>query len=170
MDDRLVTLLAKTTHPTNIPSSDKRVTDAFRALYEIIMMQKGPTILARFAFVQLQKVFTVVEALIAAERKTATYGRVHNTTIAISRFVEAIGDANTGKGQVMELRRKMKRWSYLAQPSVFFLMTYSDSAKLTVKNFKTTRDAVLPQLVTQIEVATPEAILSACCILDLAVR
>ncbi|KAI0163851.1 hypothetical protein GGR57DRAFT_267984 [Xylariaceae sp. FL1272] len=49
-------------------------------------------------------------------------------------------------------------------------MAYSDSAESIVKNFKTTADSVLPWLVHQIEVVTPEQILSACRVLDLAVH
>ncbi|KAI3326684.1 hypothetical protein HD806DRAFT_487852 [Xylariaceae sp. AK1471] len=70
----------------------------------------------------------------------------------------------------MALRRKMRRWSYLAQPSIFFLMTYSDRAEPMVKNFKTTSDGVLPLLVTHIASATPAQILSACRVLDSAVE
>ncbi|KAI0388331.1 hypothetical protein F5Y17DRAFT_453259 [Xylariaceae sp. FL0594] len=158
-------LLAQTTLPANILSTDQRVMNAFRVLHETIIRENN-SILARLAYIQLDKVFTAVETSIATERKMRTYGRFHNTTIAIARCMEAI---NTDKTHVMELRRRMKRWGYLAKPSIFFLMIYSESAESIIKNFKTTSDTFLPQLVKKIEVATPESILSACGVLDLAV-
>ncbi|KAK5637097.1 hypothetical protein RRF57_012809 [Xylaria bambusicola] len=121
-------LLRETTVPAGIASSNTGVTNAFKTLFDIIRQREG-SILARVAYVQLQKVFTSVEALIRAERRSGLHGKSHNTTIAIGLFITAVGGAAIRKSDVMALRRKMRRWSYLAQPSIFFLMTYSDHAE-----------------------------------------
>ncbi|KAI1181373.1 hypothetical protein F5B17DRAFT_425630 [Nemania serpens] len=170
--EEYIQLLMRTTIPANISSSDIQIANIFRELYGIVTQRQGTTVVLRFACIQLHRAFNAVEALIAAERKRGLHGKSHNATIAINKFIAALKDADIDirNSEVLELRRKVKRWNYLAQPSVFFLMTYSDSAESIVKNFKTTGDRVLPLLVRQIEVGTPEPILSACRVLDSAVH
>ncbi|KAI3331266.1 hypothetical protein F4824DRAFT_476098 [Ustulina deusta] len=167
--EEYIQLLMRTTIPANISSSDIQVANIFRELYGIVTQRQGTTVVLRFACIQLHRAFNAVEALIAAERKRGLHGKSHNVTIAINKFIAALKDADIDikNSEVLELRRKVKRWNYLAQPSVFFLMAYYS---LRSKNFKTTGDRVLPLLVHQIEVGTPEPILSACRVLDSAVH
>ncbi|KAH6646834.1 hypothetical protein BKA67DRAFT_580687 [Truncatella angustata] len=109
--------------PANISSTDPRVSNAFEIAMRAI---NSGDIISRLGYCSLLKVFSSLELLIKSERRLGIHPAEKDTKIAIDRFRAISGEHNWPRSAVIELRRRARRWKYLAGPLVFFLMIYSE--------------------------------------------
>ncbi|KAI1340620.1 hypothetical protein F5Y15DRAFT_423064 [Xylariaceae sp. FL0016] len=164
--EKWVRLNRAATLPTNISSSDPRVKEAFGIVGQAM---SGADVFARMAHVQLLKLFDSLESLIQSERKRGLHGKERNSTIAITKAISFAEGRTLSRCEVLELRRRARRWARLAGPSVFLLMVYSEAAEAIVKNFSKTSDAILGSVAQLVFSNIGPNVLWICRGLDLAV-
>ncbi|KAL2259549.1 hypothetical protein VTK26DRAFT_6732 [Humicola hyalothermophila] len=123
-------LLAETTLPSDITSSDPCIIAAFQAVDAVICGQ-GSDLLRRLAYIQLNRLFVSLEAIIKFDRENWRHPRkpcCRDATVAIDIYMAA----QPGHLDTSDLRRKLKErkrrariWSELARPSPLMVLLYS---------------------------------------------
>ncbi len=135
-----ISLLGKTTLPSDITSSDPRIIAAFQAVDSVICGQ-GTNLLRRLAYIQLMRLFVSLEAIIKSDREI---GRLHrepcyrDATVAIDIYMSAqAGHSNTGdlRRELKERKRCGRIWSGLARPSPLIVLMYAEAAEPIVYAF-----------------------------------
>lgn len=122
-------LLEKTTLPSDISTSDERVTTIFQTLDALISGTEGKH-LSRLAHVQLLRVFDSLEDLVAADRSSGSV-RARRGLTNLSIAIDLYQDAQTTRAsrcRLHEKRRSIKRYAVLAGPSPIILFLYTDIA------------------------------------------
>lgn len=99
---------------------------AFKAVGKAI---NSGGLFARIAHVQLLGVFKSLALLIQGERKSGQHAKQRSMKVAIDRFIEFHNERPWSRDEVRELRRRAKRWEYLAGSSIFTLVIFSRSAE-----------------------------------------
>lgn len=129
-----IPLLAKTTLPSDITSSDPRIIAAFQAVDGVIYGQ-GSDLLRRLAYIQLSRLFVSLEAVIKSDRENWRLLRkpcYRDATVAIDIYMAAQpGHSNTSdlRRQLKERKRRARIWSELARPSPLIVLIYSREAE-----------------------------------------
>lgn len=128
-----ITILTKTTIPSNIASSDPCVTSAFRLLDRARNGMDNTR--SRLAYIQLMRVFESLEEIIASDREN---GRLlnrsgyRNASVAIDVYIKAQEQTNISRREVIERKRIARHWRTLAEPSPLFVLIYSEVAEAVV--------------------------------------
>jgi hypothetical protein len=65
-----ISLLGATTLPGDTRSSDMRIINAFKAVYRIIFEKVATYRLRRLAYVQLMRVFTILQSILKSEKES----------------------------------------------------------------------------------------------------
>ncbi|KAK7954407.1 hypothetical protein PG988_015101 [Apiospora saccharicola] len=156
-------LLEKTTLPSDIDTSDGRVTTIFQTLDTLISGTQGKYI-SRLAHVQLLRVFDSLEDLVAAGRSSGSVRAKHGLT-NLSIAIDLYQDAQTTRAsrcRLHEKRRAIKRYAVLAGPSPIILLLYTDIADKIVKDFATIDESSLRLLAFYIHQNMPPKLLRTC--------
>jgi hypothetical protein len=133
-------LLAKTTLPTDIASSNPLIISAFQAVDRVICGQ-GPKLLQRLAYIQLNRLFISLEAIVKSDREHWRIARkpcYRDATIAIDIYMSAQpGHSNTDclRRELKERKRRARIWSDLARPSPLLVLIYSEAAETIMYAF-----------------------------------
>lgn len=128
------TLVAETTPPGNVSSSSPRITHAFRAIDSIICGQQGSYLLRRLAYVQLMRLFDLLEDTIRLERETGQVirGRYYrDSSVALDIYMSAQEDARDQcylRRQLNERKRTGRSWRDLSKPSPLLVLMYPEAA------------------------------------------
>ncbi|RSL64175.1 hypothetical protein CEP51_013191 [Fusarium floridanum] len=130
-----ISLLSKTTLPSDIESSDLCIITAFKAVDSVICGNQGTYLLRRLAYIQLMRLFASLEAIIKSERDTGRIFRepgYGNASIAIDIYMSAQEShlhPDDLRRELRERKRTGRRWRDLASLSPPFVLMYSEASE-----------------------------------------
>ncbi|KAM7190667.1 hypothetical protein V8F33_009331, partial [Rhypophila sp. PSN 637] len=167
-----ISLLTKTTLPSNITSSDPRIITAFQAVDNAICNQ-GSDLLRRLAYIQLNRLFVSLEAIIRSDRENWRVPRKpcqRDATVAIDIYMTAQpGKSNPGnlRRGLKERKRRGRVWSDLARPSSLLVsplivLIYSGAAEPIINDHRKMDAATLNLVAAGILKECPANLLSIC--------
>ena len=126
-----ISILQKTTLPTNIASSDPRIVTAFKELDSIICGRDSTRILQRLAYIQLLRVFEFLERIIGSDHRNGVvklrpgYGC---SSVAVEIYMSSQGRP-TAKNTLLERARFARRLRDISVQPPFFLVIYTNVAE-----------------------------------------
>lgn len=130
-----ISLLSKTTLPSDIESSDPCIITAFKAVDSVICGHQGTYLLRRLAYIQLMRLFASLEAIIKSERETGRIFRepgYGNASIAIDIYMSAQEShlhPYDLRSELRERKRTGRRWKDLAGLSPPLVLMYSEASE-----------------------------------------
>jgi len=133
--DGWISMLKKTTLPSDITSSDPTITTAFRGIDSVISEQQGTYLLRRLAYIQLMRLFASLQDIIQADRENERIRLEPServASVAMNIYLSAQErSSNMGnlRNKLKERKRSGRSWTDLARPSPLFVLIYSDSAE-----------------------------------------
>lgn len=136
-----ISLLRVTTLPSDIRSSDTRIINAFKAVDSIICGKATTYRLRRLAYVQLTRIFTILEYSIKSERESKQVHREpcrRDASVALDIYMmaqEDCGSPSALRRALQERKRTSRSWNDMAGPSPLFTMMYSEAAEQIVYVF-----------------------------------
>lgn len=129
------TLVAETTFAGNVSSSSPCIIHAFKTIDSIICGHQGSYLLRRLAYVQLMRLFDLLEDTIRLERETGQVirGRYYrDTSVALDIYMSAqedIRDSYYIRRQLKERKRAGRSWRDLSKPSPLLVLMYPEAAE-----------------------------------------
>lgn len=128
-------LKSETTLSDVASSSDPRIIYAFKAVDNVICGRRGSILLRRLAYIQLMRLFTFLEGIIAYERKTGGVlrGRYYRDgSVALDIYMSAQEDTSNPRNLRRELRERKRAgrsWNDLSKPSPLLVLMYAEAAE-----------------------------------------
>lgn len=131
-------LLAETSFPSNISSSNPCIIRAFKIIDGLICGEQTSYLLRRLAYVQLMRLFSALEDIIKLERESGQVIRARcyrDSSVALDIYMSAQEDASNPcyiRHKLKERKRAGRSWRDLSKPSPLFVLMYSDAAERIV--------------------------------------
>ena len=123
-------LKSETTLSDVASSSDPRIIYAFKAVDNVICGRRGSIMLRRLAYIQLMRLLTLLEGIIAYEKN----GGDGSTVMQVLSWIytsahDFISNPRNLLRELRERKRAGRSWNDLSKPSPLLVLMYAEAAE-----------------------------------------